>query len=552
MVIDVSSNRLDARFLTTNGVSRDHFTLLKGTPPVPPIDLVATLVDTTQIALSWEDSATDRTAFAIERSMDGTNFTRILSTASNVTTVVNTGLLEGVTYFYRVRAANFASESDPSEIASATTVTAGGTPVPPGNLTASPDNGIEAYRSQMVLRWRDRSANEAGFIVERSTDGDSFAQIASVGANVTHFIDRRLQSAKVYYYRVRSFNSEGSSPASNLAGDQTHPQNNVALVGSTVTFHGGVEGVAPVRYQWRFEGAPISGATNESFALLNIQSTSEGNYSVEVTDATGKVLSNPAYLFVVAAPYVLTDPSSSTNLPGSSVVLTVDVVGDEPLTYRWRRNGVTIPTGTASALLLESLKRSNEGSYDVVVQNDFGSVTSRVATLVVNAPPLATVDSLYRLPDQGFVFDVSALLANDTDTDGDALTFTGLSATSSHGASLAVNGSMVTYTPAASYNGPDTFSYTVSDSRGAIGSAVVTVYVVGNSMQIVSVQALPANRVALGLNALANQSCTLLFAPTLGAPWTTVTNYPAVPTNRVIQVSLPQAGPSGFYRLQSP
>ena len=29
MVIDVNSNRLDAIFLATNGVSRDHFTLLK-------------------------------------------------------------------------------------------------------------------------------------------------------------------------------------------------------------------------------------------------------------------------------------------------------------------------------------------------------------------------------------------------------------------------------------------------------------------------------------------------------------------------------------------
>jgi hypothetical protein len=552
MVIDVSSNRLDAIFLATNGVSRDHFTLLKGTPPTAPINLVASTLDTNQISLTWQDSAIDRTGFAVERSLDGTNFVRVRSVGSNVTSTVDTGLLEGTTYFYRVRAVNFASESDYSNIASASTVSANGPPLGPADLIASADNGIDAYRTQILLRWRDRSANEAGFIVERSDDGSGFIQIGSVGVNVTHFVDHGLQSATPYYYRVRAFNSKGSSAPSNLAGDQTHPQNNVALIGATVTFHGGVDGLPPVRYQWRFGGLPIIGATNESFTLVNIRSADEGGYSVDVTDAAGKITSNPAYLFVVAAPFVVTDLFNQTNLTGSTATFTVDVIGDEPLSYQWRRNGVALAGATDASLILNAVQRVNEGAYDVIVQNDFGSVTSRVATLVVNAPPLAGPDVVYRWSGEGFVVEAGTLLANDLDADGDSLSLTGISATSSHGAALALNGRFVTYTPPVGYNGEDTFTYNIADSRGASASALVTVSVLANAMQIVSVQALPANQVGLTLNAMANQACTILFSPTLGGTWTPVTNYPAAPTNRVIQVSFPRTGPSGFYRLQSP
>jgi hypothetical protein len=67
------------------------------------------------------------------------------------------------------------------------------------------------------------------------------------------------------------------------------------------------------------------------------------------------------------------------------------------------------------------------------------------------------------------------------------------------------------------------------------------------------IQSLPGRQVLLNFSAPANQSCTLVFAPSLPAvSWNTVTNYPAAPTNRVIQLVTPAPGASGFYRLRSP
>jgi hypothetical protein len=77
--------------------------------------------------------------------------------------------------------------------------------------------------------------------------------------------------------------------------------------------------------------------------------------------------------------------------------------------------------------------------------------------------------------------------------------------------------------------------------------------VVPVALRINSVQSMPGNQVMLNFNAPANQSCTLLFTPNLGGvAWSMVTNYPAVSNNRVIQLSVPASGATGFYRLRSP
>jgi hypothetical protein len=73
------------------------------------------------------------------------------------------------------------------------------------------------------------------------------------------------------------------------------------------------------------------------------------------------------------------------------------------------------------------------------------------------------------------------------------------------------------------------------------------------TLHLDSIQPLPGPQVQLRLSAPANQSCTVLFKPVLtDGPWIALTNYPAAPTNRVIQLVTPAPGGSGFYRLRTP
>jgi large repetitive protein len=65
------------------------------------------------------------------------------------------------------------------------------------------------------------------------------------------------------------------------------------------------------------------------------------------------------------------------------------------------------------------------------------------------------------------------VLANDTDEDGDTLSVTAVG-TPAHGtAAIMANGTVV-YTPAANYNGADSFTYTVADGEGGADTGAVT------------------------------------------------------------------------------
>ena len=68
------------------------------------------------------------------------------------------------------------------------------------------------------------------------------------------------------------------------------------------------------------------------------------------------------------------------------------------------------------------------------------------------------------------------VLANDTDVDGDSLTVTGAT-NGTHGTTAANANNTITYTPAANYFGPDTFTYTISDGHGGSASGTVSVNV---------------------------------------------------------------------------
>jgi hypothetical protein len=69
-----------------------------------------------------------------------------------------------------------------------------------------------------------------------------------------------------------------------------------------------------------------------------------------------------------------------------------------------------------------------------------------------------------------------AVLGNDTDPDGDALTITGVSKPANGIVSINADGTL-TYTSAKGYVGTDTFTYTVSDGKGGTAAATVTMTV---------------------------------------------------------------------------
>ena len=202
-------------------------------------------------------------------------------------------------------------------------------PNAPSNLETDPTT------STIILTWQDNSANEELFKVERKPEGGSFAQIATITANITAYTDHSAETGINYTYRVRASNALGNSPYSNEATSRLAEISAIMLPETPTGLTGTALSPTEVRLNWTDQAtiedgyyverdrvriatlAPNAntftdtGLTPETVYDYRVQAfntvSGESEYSNEVTVTT------PAGT-VVPAP--LPDPA-----PGSTIVL---------------------------------------------------------------------------------------------------------------------------------------------------------------------------------------------------------------------------------------
>ncbi len=154
---------------------------------------------------------------------------------------------------------------------------------------------------------------------------------------------------------------------------------------------------------WRIMGTPtVSGVYSVGLTAKD-QSNSGASRTVTAT-LTINIAS------AGAPPSVSTQPASLTVTQGQSATFTVTATGPAPLRYQWRFQGASLSGRTNSTLTLNPALAANAGNYDVIVNNNSGSVTSQAATLTVLVPPTISTQpaSLTVAQNQNAAFSVAA------------------------------------------------------------------------------------------------------------------------------------------------
>ena len=166
-------------------------------------------------------------------------------------------------------------------------------------------------------------------------------------ATASSYTRANVQLTNAGSYSVVVSNFAGLATSSNATLTVTappsitaQPANQSVAAGSTATFSLTAAGTPPLAYQWSVGSNPISGATTNSYSVVNCQLTNSGsNYSCVVTNFYGSITSAVATLTVVtSSPAItfiqaggsnttsssystLTMPFASTNTPGNFIVL---------------------------------------------------------------------------------------------------------------------------------------------------------------------------------------------------------------------------------------
>jgi VCBS repeat-containing protein len=198
--------------------------------------------------------------------------------------------------------------------------------------------------------------------------------------------------------------------------------------------------------------------TNNVAVLLNTTVTNRAPTAADNSYSTAE--DTP---LTVAAPGVLANDGDPDNNPLSAVLVSGPIHGSLNL----NANGGFTYTPAANFNGTDSFTyKASDGS----AQSNPATVTITVTP--VNDPPAATDDAYSTAEDTPLTIAAPGVLGNDTDPDSSTLTAAVVTGPGHGTLTLNANGSF-TYTPAANFNGEDSFTYRASD--GTLGSNPATV-----------------------------------------------------------------------------
>ncbi len=132
---------------------------------------------------------------------------------------------------------------------------------------------------------------------------------------------------------------------------------------------------------------------NPVLSLNDASSNNVGNYQVIVTCPSGSVTSSIVNLSVVFPPAISSQPQSVVVTNGNSAQLAITASGTTNLNYQWYFDANALLNATNLAITFSNATSAEAGNYQCVITNNYGSMTSFVATLTVLTPPVIICQS---------------------------------------------------------------------------------------------------------------------------------------------------------------
>ena len=347
-------------------------------PPPPPVPVlvapaVGSVISTLTPTLAW-NTASGAASYGVQVSTSPTFATTVVNQSglSSTQYAIASGLSWNTLYYWRANATNTSGSTSAWSAAWVFVTAAGPPPAAPSNLTAT-----VVSSSQINLSWQDNSNNETGFAIERKTGaGGTYAQIATVGANVTGYNSTLLSASTLYYYRVRAYNANGNSGYSNEAYATTLPPPPPAPVLVAPAVGSVISTLTPTLAWNTASGAASYGvqlSTSATFAttVVNQSGLSSTQYAVasglswntlyywraNATNTSGSTSAwSAAWVFVTAAG---PPPAAPSNL-------TATVVSSSQINLSWQDNS------------------NNETGFAIERKTGAGGTYAQIATVGAN------------------------------------------------------------------------------------------------------------------------------------------------------------------------
>ena len=268
------------------------------------------------------------------------------------------------------------------------------------NYTAWPTNeGPVAYVAQSNLVAGINFSGTAGTVpdtleIYNVTNFNSPTLLCSANFPVTEVANvNRIGQTVITTNYVFALDANNGLLAFRLTGPAapsflSQPQSQTISTNTVVALSAVAQGTDSLAYQWKLNGAPISGATTNTFNIASAQTTDAGTYSLVVTNQYGSATAN-AIVVVTAQLNITTQPADQTATIGGPFAFSVSATGAPTPTFQWYQNNVAISGATTSTYSKANAQVSDSGTYYVVITNIADEITSFEVTLAI-VPQITT------------------------------------------------------------------------------------------------------------------------------------------------------------------
>jgi hypothetical protein len=155
--------------------------------------------------------------------------------------------------------------------------------------------------NSVTLGWTDNAATETGYVLQRSTNGTTYAQIATLNKDTTTYVDGAVVHGRTYYYRLAATNSVNATGT-----DPSACQTNAtpALTGSMIfgenfedpVINGDVDGAptgwtSAIATKAGLNDSAMTGKTGDQFARMDDYPVGAANFNGALT-TTSSILNN--------------------------------------------------------------------------------------------------------------------------------------------------------------------------------------------------------------------------------------------------------------------
>jgi large repetitive protein len=280
---------------------------------------------------------------------------------------VNTDLLAGTNYYFRIRAYNTTGASDNSGVISITTAPAA------LNATAATSPHI----NDLTANW-DAGTGVDGYLLDVSTVSNFLSFVSGFNnkdvGNTTNYIVTGLSGGTTYYYRVRSYTGGRTSDNSNVITALTIPSAATATTASSI-----VEGSFSANWNsvTGASGYYLDVSTNSGFSTF-VGTFNNKNVLNVSTFLINGLSANSTYYFRIRA-YNTSGTTSNSNtisvltVPAAPVVIAASSITNTTLKANWN-----VTTGATKYYLdVSTTNTFNAGTFIAGYENqDVGNVTT--------------------------------------------------------------------------------------------------------------------------------------------------------------------------------